>query len=123
MQKLGMLWLFQGYRKLFECFTLELFDSIPAGSYLVRKYPSPGMSRIVLLFEHVPGRTFIEIHAGNFYHNTSGCILVGSAVKDINADLLKDVIDSNKTLDALLALLPDDPVKIDIFENPKEFAA
>lgn len=119
-QKLGMLFVFYNVVRLFECYVLEPFDSIPAGYYQLKKYPSPSMKRIVLLYENVPGRSFIEIHAGNFRSDTKGCQLVGSGVQDINDDGLRDVVNSNATLDKLLSLLPDS-IQIDVFENPLEF--
>lgn len=120
-QKMGMLLLFYKHRKIFECYTLEPYDAIPAGWYTLTKYDSPSLKRKVLLFKHVPGFSFIEIHNGNFRDDTKGCILVGADVVDIDEDGSQDVTDSNSTLDKLLSLLPDVPVQIDVFENPLIF--
>jgi len=63
----------------FECFTLEdqalLF---PIGIYKVTLYNSPKTKRWVPLI-HIKNRKWIEIHRGNFKHNSKGCILVGNA--------------------------------------------
>lgn len=60
-----------------ECFTLEsLADAIPCGTYPVSMYDSPRHGRVPLLHD-VPGRTWIEVHAGNTAKDTEGCILVG----------------------------------------------
>lgn len=64
----------------------ELFDGqpnvhnkccIPAGTYNVTRYFSPKRNRFVPLLHDVPDRSMIEMHIGNFPHDTDGCILVG----------------------------------------------
>ena len=62
----------------FDCVTLERHDiAIPTGSYRVTLYDSPRLGRKVPLLHDVPGRTLIEIHPGNYEHDSEGCILVG----------------------------------------------
>jgi hypothetical protein len=59
--------------------TLEPLHSrrIPTGTYPAQLYDSPRFGRQVVLLD-VPGRSFIEIHAGNTVNDTTGCILVGA---------------------------------------------
>lgn len=105
----------------YRCFTLELpwrdnranVSCIPAGAYKARKYHSPRHGN-VLLFEGVPGRTWIEIHAGNYTRQVRGCILVGEAITHLNDDAVPDVSRSRAALRGLLSGLPDDYVVVDI---------
>ena len=60
----------------FDCVTLENDElEIPAGTYKVTLYPSPSYGLCPQI--HVPGRTSILIHWGNWERNSKGCILVG----------------------------------------------
>jgi hypothetical protein len=62
----------------FNCVTLENhLLAVPAGAYKVTLYDSPEWGYKVPLLQDVPNRTFIEIHKGNWQHNSRGCILVG----------------------------------------------
>jgi len=100
----------------FKCFTLELpyldnqtnISSIHPGLYKAHKYFSPSFNREVILFKDVPGRTWIEIHHGNFTRQVKGCVLVGDGIKFIDEDDIPDVTNSVNTLDKLLAILPDE---------------
>ena len=93
----------------FRCFTLELPDfenkqnvsCIPEGvyNYFLRYSSRNGM---VLELVGVQGRSFIQIHAGNFTRQIRGCILVGSAIKYIDSDSTPDVAVSKMTLGKLL---------------------
>ena len=68
-----------------ECFTLEPRKDqskgkpycIPAGTYKVKLQFSPRFERNTPHILDVPGFTDIEIHPGNFPHNTEGCLCVG----------------------------------------------
>jgi Family of unknown function (DUF5675) len=69
-----------------ECHTLEpvWLDSdgikpraIPEGTYKLSNRFSPKHNRAVPHVENVPGFEEIEIHIGNFPHDTEGCLLVG----------------------------------------------
>lgn len=112
-QTLGELKVYEDSVMIFSCKTLELawkenqrrISCIPLGTYRVTKYNSPTKGRCFLLHE-VPGRTYIEIHKGNFYFDIEGCILPGKAHVDINGDGLKDVSSSTSVLNELLALMP-----------------
>lgn len=94
----------------FHCKTLELpwrrnksnISCIPYGEYRYTKYKSPSKGQVLLL-HNVPYRSYIEIHAGNFYTETEGCILVGDDVlADINKDKLFDLGNSKETLKKLI---------------------
>ena len=62
----------------FNCVTLENhLLNIPAGTYKVSLYDSPEWGYSVPILHDVPGRSYIEIHCGNFEKNSKGCILVG----------------------------------------------
>lgn len=63
---------------IYECATLEnLALSIPTGSYTVSVYFSPHAGHLLPLLENVSDREMIEIHCGNKYSDSKGCILVG----------------------------------------------
>ena len=69
--------------------------------YYVALYDSPKHGECFLL-SLVPDRTDIEIHAGNFFDDTTGCILVGNSYKDIDGDGNMDVVDSKTTLETMI---------------------
>lgn len=102
---------------LFECVTLELpwkdnknsISCIPAGSYKARfryAHESPSRSYDHIHIKNVPGRTWILIHTGNYNWHVKGCVLVGSAHRDINKDGLLDVINSKVTMNRLMHEIP-----------------
>jgi len=62
---------------LFHCFTLEPAHPIPAGTYKVAMLRSPHFGCIVPHVLDVPGHTGIEIHWGDYPHDTHDCLLVG----------------------------------------------
>lgn len=55
----------------------------------------------------VEDRDYILIHAGNFYYNTRGCLLPGDSLADINNDGFRDVLNSQRTMDKLNDMLPN----------------
>jgi len=99
----------------FRAFTLELpwldnkgnVSCIPAGVYEAKKYMSPSKKSIVLMLEDVPGRSYIQIHAGNYTRQIQGCILVGDSIKFLDTDNTPDVTNSGETLAKLLKLVPE----------------
>ena len=101
----------------FQCFTLELpwkdneqnISCIPEGEYKAVKFLSPSKGEVMLL-QHVPNRTYIEIHAGNYTRQILGCILVGDSIRFLDKDAIPDVANSKVTLDRLLAVLPDEVI-------------
>lgn len=94
-----------------QCFTLELpwhnnlpnISCIPPGQYSYFRRTSPSNGEVLELRD-VEGRTFIQIHAGNYTRHTFGCILVGDAVKFLDGDDVPDVTNSRSTLGRLLAV-------------------
>lgn len=98
----------------FKCFTLELpwrfnasnISCIPAGTYEIEKYDSAANGKCLLL-SGVTGRTWIQIHSGNFTRDTLGCVLVGDGIRDIDRDNIPDVVNSVKTMQKLLYAVPE----------------
>ena len=97
-----------------QVFTLELpwlnnqqdKSCIHSGMFTWFKRTSPKNGAVIQL-ENVPGRTYVQIHAGNYVSQTAGCILVGDMIKDINHDNVPDVGNSKNTLQKLLDATPD----------------
>ena len=89
----------------FGCVSLERHDiAVPAGRYKVTLYNSPIHGLVPLLHE-VPGRSFIEIHAGNWEKDSKGCILIGAdragvAIEHSKATL-KDLLEKLKGQDEI----------------------
>ena len=114
-QTLGRLLAFTGNDLKWACATLEpawlnnmrQVSCIPTGTYRLRHRTS-ATHKDHLHVLTVPARDYILIHAGNFRRSTAGCILVGAGHRDIDGDGLLDVVDSKRTLEALLRQLPRD---------------
>jgi hypothetical protein len=84
------------------CYTLERPGvEIPAGTYPVTLYFSPHFGRLMPLLEGVPGRSYIEIHFGNYPRQSDGCILVGES-QNVAAG---DVLQSDAAFAALFPLI------------------
>ena len=98
----------------FKFVTLELpwknnqrkVSCIPPGTYKGVKRTSPKYGLHVHILD-VPGRDLILMHNANYVTQLEGCVAVGEAIKDINADGTLDVTNSVKTLKKLVSLLPD----------------
>lgn len=68
----------------FVCYTLEnAAKAIPAGLYNVQNSISPKFKReLPLLYNSkVPKNRGVRIHVGNYYHQSSACVLVGMGRK------------------------------------------
>jgi hypothetical protein len=78
---------------------------IPEGTYRVVRRTSPKYGQHFHI-TGVPNRSMILIHHGNYNFQINGCVLVGSKHKDINMDGYLDVIESQKTMNKLLTILP-----------------
>ena len=97
----------------FKFVTLELpwknnqrrISCIPPGTYKGVKRTSPKYGLHVHILD-VPGRDLILMHNANYVTQLEGCVAVGEAIKDINADGTLDVTNSVKTLKKLVSLLP-----------------
>jgi hypothetical protein len=86
---------------------------IPPGSYDVRNLYSNKHNRILPHIMNVPGFNEIEIHIGNYPHDTLGCLLVGrTRSKDFIAG-------SAESFDELytLTLQSNDPMTITFVEE------
>lgn len=99
---------------LFTCNSLELpwllnerrVSCVPLGFYnVVKRWSLKYGSHFHLT--NVSNRDMILIHAGNFFYQTNGCILVGRQVMDLNNDTVLDVTDSKRTLANLVKILPN----------------
>lgn len=114
-QTLGTMTIVDADQKVFSCKTLELpwlnnatqKSCIPKGAYKVKKRTSPKYG-LHFHIQNVPGRSWILIHSGNTHKDILGCILVGDAHRDINGDGYPDVVNSRKTLNHLLSIMPDE---------------
>lgn len=98
---------------LYDCYTLELpwkenernISCIPDGEYQVEKRYSRKFGWHFHITD-VEDRKWILIHAGNFYTDIRGCMLVGKDLKEINGDGIMDVTSSRDTMADLLGMLP-----------------
>jgi hypothetical protein len=113
-QTLGVINVYDQQTILFSCKSLELpwknnnqnVSCIPPGTYTVQKLIDQKFGNHFHVM-NVPNRGGILIHAGNFYTQTQGCILVGDSHSDINKDGNMDVSNSRITLNKLYNLMPD----------------
>jgi len=112
---------------VFECYTLEPKNPIPAGTFKVELIQSPKFTALykkLFITPHiqdVPGHTYIEIHRGNWPRDTKDCTLVGATES-------KDCVgESEIAFDALMAKLtvgaklvrPQDPSQAAYYELPE----
>lgn len=68
----------------FICYTLEnAAKAIPCGLYKVENSISPKFKRELPLLHNkdVPAKKGVRIHVGNYYHQSSACVLVGMGRK------------------------------------------
>lgn len=122
-QTTGCLYVFEDDYSFFNCKTLELpwkdnqrnISCYPAGVYSVVKIKRPN-GKWAFWVQNIPGRTAILFHAGNYAAtknpDTEGCTLTGFRYDDINKDGEIDILDSNKALEMLLKIMPDEPFKL-----------
>lgn len=80
-------------------------SSIPAGDYIVVPRTSEKYGKHFHITD-VKGRSYILIHAGNYYTQIRGCVLVGLGFKDINGDGVMDVTSSVPAMNKLLKAAP-----------------
>lgn len=108
----------------FHAFSLELpwkdnitsVSCIPAGTYDTTFYDSPAHGKVLLL-QDVPGRTYVEIHSGNYTDQTEGCILLGDSIKYLNSDGIPDVTNSRYTLNSLFEFVGATPPRVRIVRH------
>jgi hypothetical protein len=65
----------------------------------------------------VPNRAGIRIHSANYYLQLLGCIAIGSALKDLNADGEMDTLHSGDTVRAFEVLAAGKPFQLTITQN------
>lgn len=98
----------------FQCFTLELpwldnqtnISCIPEGVYEYEKRISPSKGYEVIELKGVEGRTYIQIHAGNYTRQIRGCTLVGNSLLYLDRDNIPDVANSMNTHKRLMKVAP-----------------
>jgi hypothetical protein len=98
---------------VFLCYTCELpwkdnktkISCIPEGEYKVTKFISPSKGNVFLL-HNVPNRSMIEIHIGNTIKDIEGCIIVGTALGEING--LPAVLHSRLAFASLFTTMPEE---------------
>ena len=101
----------------FSCNTLERpnkgnarnISCIPSGTYQCTWQFMTDKNEWHYELQAVHGRSGIFIHAGNYYTDSEGCILLGNSLGDINGDGQQDVLNSRITLgkfEALMGQLP-----------------
>lgn len=122
-QAFGFLSVIDGVDKVLDTCVLELpwknnergVSCIPEGVYPVIKHNSPKFGSCLWVRE-VPNRSEILMHKANYVGSNNpktgksdllGCIAPGSAHTDINGDGLRDIVSSGKTMDRILAVVPD----------------
>lgn len=121
-ETLGDLHIDTGIQTLFTCKSLELPDfnndgiagnekgksCIPKNTYdWVKVGATANIPYNHISILNIPGRSGVCIHAGNYYTQIKGCIIVGKNHIDINGDGQIDVTESRKTFDKMMELLPD----------------
>lgn len=115
----GRLIVDSGIQNLFECLTLELpflnnqkgISCIPVGTYSWKKVGASNIPYDHISIPEVENRSGICIHYGNFaagdHPDIKGCILTGNKYADINGDGFMDILNSKKTFEKMMSLLPD----------------
>lgn len=92
------------------------------GKYLCKYTKSPSFSasagRDVYTYEvvGVPGRAGIRIHSANYISQLRGCIALGNAHKDINADRIIDITHSGNTVKAFEDLMERKDFELEIVD-------
>lgn len=126
-QALGVITACKG-NEIFTAKTLERgwlnnapsISCIPSGRYQVQWTRSNRLSKLkgedVFTYEilNVPGRSGIRMHSANYYYHLEGCIALGSAHKDLNADQELDLIHSGNTMTAFADFMERKPFKLEI---------
>lgn len=76
---------------------------IPAGTYTAVRRMSPRFGRELFMLQDVPGRDYVELHAGNLPGDTEGCLILGSRYGCLGGEWC--VLDSQAALKRFMALL------------------
>lgn len=95
------------------------------GKYLCKYTKSNSFSKMkgapVYTYEvtSVPGRAGVRIHSANYYSQLRGCISMGNAHKDINADNQLDAIHSGNTITEFERLMNYEDFELEIIDVTK----
>lgn len=101
---------------LFKCETLELpykdnrhgISCYPCGKYICKKVgPTEKIPYPHISITNVPNRDGICMHAANYVSQLRGCTATGDGLADINKDGQLDLINSKKTFEKLMSIVPD----------------
>lgn len=122
-ETVGVLRLYDGNHEVTKFSTVELpwrenrrnISCIPTGTYNVLPRHTIDRGHHFIL-EGIRNRSGVLIHAGNFYTEIRGCILVGLNHADINKDGELDVVESKKAMLHLIRLVTE-PIKLTIVET------
>ncbi|MFA7287657.1 MAG: DUF5675 family protein [Melioribacteraceae bacterium] len=123
-QSLGVLIVTDETGVLFVCRTLELpyknnaqsISSFNPGKYTCKYTMSPSFKIKTYEVTGVPGRAGVRIHSANYVSQLRGCIALGDAHKDINADGLSDVTHSGNTIAAFEKLMNYEDFELEIIK-------
>ena len=74
--------------------TWDVASCIPAGVYPALRFNSPHIGYQLFQLANVPNRVGIDIHIGNYPHDSEGCILVGQSAEDAAIDHSKAAFDA-----------------------------
>lgn len=108
------------------CYTLEPPANghpvcIQEGTYEIWLRYSPDLKAMVPILMNVPGRDFIEIHIGNFPHDTLGCILVGMEYsKDQPDQILSSGVAFGKIVNLILSSMHNGIVSITVKKDKEK---
>lgn len=114
-QTIGRAWAMVNEFKNLEFVTLEpswvlnesYISCAPCGTYTVKKRYSKEFGHHFHL-QDVPGRSMMLMHVGNFFNNTSGCVLAGERFDRLPKDQFVDVVNSAQTMRRLDNIMPDE---------------
>ena len=130
-QTLGVLTVTDNTGPVLVARTLELADKnnannisrIIPGKYICKYTKSASFSASkgapVYTYEitSVPGRAGVRIHSANYFSQLRGCIALGDAHKDINADGELDVIHSGDTVTSFERLMNYEDFELEITDH------
>ena len=73
--------------------TWDVASCIPAGVYTALRFNSPHLGYQLFQLANVPDRVGIDLHRGNFPHDSEGCILLGESRETDAIDSSKEAFD------------------------------
>lgn len=123
-QSLGILTVTDTSGVIFVARSLELpwkdnqnsISSFVPGKYKCKYTMSPSFGFKTYEITSVPGRSGVRIHSANYVSQLRGCIALGDAHKDINADGLSDVVHSGETVKSFEKLMNYEDFELEIIK-------